>query len=194
MWGLRVLRHMNALLHYSACLNCIALVKKFTRHAFVGNFILQLGLPEKAALRGLMATAFSNRALRVKKTWRMDLDFVPRSLGLGAVDTRAMRSLACRLWSTGTSDETVSMSSVGASNGEDANEMSTVMSTLVPTTIRCRLSRVNFGCGMRRCIERLPRMLNQMLGTNMPKPRTIFSDRGPGLYHRRYGIGARLQT
>ena len=42
--------------------------------------------------------------------------------------------------------------------------------------------------GMRLCMERLPRMLDKMLGKDAPKPRTIFSDRGPGFYHRRFGM------
>ena len=30
-------------------------------------------------------------------------------------------------------------------------------------------------------------MLDKMVGRNTPKPRTIFSDRGPGFYHSSYG-------
>ena len=36
------------------------------------------------------------------------------------------------------------------------------------------------------CVSRLPSMLTKMLG-NVRKPNVIFSDRGPGFYHRRYG-------
>ena len=36
-------------------------------------------------------------------------------------------------------------------------------------------------------VERLPRMLNQMLGASARKPRILFSDRGPGFYHRSAG-------
>ena len=41
--------------------------------------------------------------------------------------------------------------------------------------------------GAAQCVERLPRLLNQMLGADAAKPRTIFSDRGPGFYNNRYG-------
>ena len=36
-------------------------------------------------------------------------------------------------------------------------------------------------------IDRLPKMLDKMLGRNTPKPRTIFSDRGPGFYYPNSG-------
>ena len=42
------------------------------------------------------------------------------------------------------------------------------------------------GAGM--CIDRLPGMLDKMLGKDSSKPRTLFSDRGPGFYHRRWGV------
>ena len=38
--------------------------------------------------------------------------------------------------------------------------------------------------GIRYFIERLPALLQTMLGCDTPKPRTIFSDRGPGFYHK----------
>ena len=41
--------------------------------------------------------------------------------------------------------------------------------------------------GIRQFIERLPRMLNQMLGRGARKPRTLFSDRGQGFYHKTTG-------
>ena len=41
--------------------------------------------------------------------------------------------------------------------------------------------------GMRQFVSRLPEMLDQMLGHETAKPRTIFSDRGPGFYHRALG-------
>ena len=37
------------------------------------------------------------------------------------------------------------------------------------------------------CVRQLPRMLGRMLGGDAPMPCTLFSDRGPGFYHRRYG-------
>ena len=36
-------------------------------------------------------------------------------------------------------------------------------------------------------VERLPALLNKMLGSSARKPRTIFTDRGPGFYHRTWG-------
>ena len=36
-------------------------------------------------------------------------------------------------------------------------------------------------------VERLPALLNKMLGSSARKPRTIFTDRGPGFYHRAWG-------
>ena len=41
--------------------------------------------------------------------------------------------------------------------------------------------------GVAMFIDRLPTMLNDMLGAKAAKPRTIFSDRGPGFYHRTHG-------
>ena len=41
--------------------------------------------------------------------------------------------------------------------------------------------------GIRQFIERLPQMLNQMLGRRTRKPRTLFSDRGQGFYHKTTG-------
>ena len=41
--------------------------------------------------------------------------------------------------------------------------------------------------GARLLIEQLPRLLDRMLGHSARKPRTIFTDRGPGFYHRRWG-------
>ena len=35
-------------------------------------------------------------------------------------------------------------------------------------------------------VGRLPALLNEMLGRSARKPRTIFTDRGPGFYHRRW--------
>ena len=37
------------------------------------------------------------------------------------------------------------------------------------------------------CVEKLPRMLKNMLGRNGRKPDVLFTDRGPGFYNRRYG-------
>ena len=36
-------------------------------------------------------------------------------------------------------------------------------------------------------VERLPSLLSKMLGAAAGKPRTLFTDRGPGFYNRRYG-------
>ena len=41
--------------------------------------------------------------------------------------------------------------------------------------------------GAAMCVERLPRLLQRMLGRDTPKPRTLFTDRGPGFYNRNYG-------
>ena len=41
--------------------------------------------------------------------------------------------------------------------------------------------------GARIFIERLPGVLDKMLGSSTRKPSIIFSDRGPGFYHRRWG-------
>ena len=38
------------------------------------------------------------------------------------------------------------------------------------------------------CVRQLPRILNRMFGASAQKPKIIFSDRGPGFYHRRYGV------
>ena len=36
-------------------------------------------------------------------------------------------------------------------------------------------------------VEHLPEALDKMLGRASKKPRTLFTDRGPGFYHRRWG-------
>ena len=41
--------------------------------------------------------------------------------------------------------------------------------------------------GARLLVERLPGVLNTMLGPSAKKPRILFTDRGPGFYHRRWG-------
>ena len=41
--------------------------------------------------------------------------------------------------------------------------------------------------GARLLVEELPHLLDRMFGENARKPRTIFTDRGPGFYHRRWG-------
>ena len=41
--------------------------------------------------------------------------------------------------------------------------------------------------GARILVERLPAVLDKMLGRSAKKPHTIFTDRGPGFYHRRWG-------
>ena len=41
--------------------------------------------------------------------------------------------------------------------------------------------------GARLLVNGLPSLLDKMLGEGTPKPRTIFSDRGPGFFHRRWG-------
>ena len=41
--------------------------------------------------------------------------------------------------------------------------------------------------GARLLVNELPALLNRMLGERTKKPRTIFTDRGPGFYHRRWG-------
>ena len=41
--------------------------------------------------------------------------------------------------------------------------------------------------GARLLVARLPRLLTKMLGCTARKPRTLFTDRGPGFYHRRWG-------
>ena len=41
--------------------------------------------------------------------------------------------------------------------------------------------------GARQLVYGLPSLLDKMLGKDKPKPRTIFSDRGPGFFHRRWG-------
>ena len=38
----------------------------------------------------------------------------------------------------------------------------------------------SLGAGM--VVDRLPRLLRRMLGPDAPKPRTLFTDRGPGFY------------
>ena len=43
------------------------------------------------------------------------------------------------------------------------------------------------GEGARILVERLPAVLDKMLGRSAKKPHTIFTDRGPGFYHRRWG-------
>ena len=47
--------------------------------------------------------------------------------------------------------------------------------------------RVENGRCVAKCVERLPGMLERMLGVSAPKPRVLFSDRGPGFFHRRLG-------
>ena len=41
--------------------------------------------------------------------------------------------------------------------------------------------------GARTIVNHLPGLLRKMLGSGAKLPRTIFSDRGPGFYHRRWG-------
>ena len=41
--------------------------------------------------------------------------------------------------------------------------------------------------GAALCVEALPQLLKHMLGQATPKPRTLFTDRGPGFYNNRYG-------
>ena len=41
--------------------------------------------------------------------------------------------------------------------------------------------------GVRLLVERLPGVLDEMLGCSSKKPRTLFTDRGSGFYHRRWG-------
>ena len=41
--------------------------------------------------------------------------------------------------------------------------------------------------GARMLVDRLPALLDTMLGRESRKPRTIFTDRGPGFFHRRWG-------
>ena len=41
--------------------------------------------------------------------------------------------------------------------------------------------------GARILVNHLEPLLNKMLGTDAKKPRTLFSDRGPGFYHRKWG-------
>ncbi len=41
--------------------------------------------------------------------------------------------------------------------------------------------------GAALCVEQLPGLLRRMLGRDTPKPRTLFTDRGPGFYNLRYG-------
>jgi hypothetical protein len=41
--------------------------------------------------------------------------------------------------------------------------------------------------GAALCVEQLPGLLRRMLGRDVPKPRTLFTDRGPGFYNMRYG-------
>ena len=41
--------------------------------------------------------------------------------------------------------------------------------------------------GARQFVARLPQVLDKMLGRGTPKPRVLFSDRGPGFYHRSTG-------
>ena len=41
--------------------------------------------------------------------------------------------------------------------------------------------------GAAMCVERLPRLSTSMLVRDTPKPRTLFTDRGPGFYNRTYG-------
>ena len=42
--------------------------------------------------------------------------------------------------------------------------------------------------GAALCVQRLPQLLNKMLGSNTQKPRTVLCDRGPGFYHPRVGV------
>ncbi len=41
--------------------------------------------------------------------------------------------------------------------------------------------------GARMLVGRLPKLLDKMLGRASAKPRTLFTDRGPGFYHRTWG-------
>ena len=38
------------------------------------------------------------------------------------------------------------------------------------------------GAGLAEFVRRLPKVLEKMLGANTPKPRTVFTDRGTGMY------------
>ena len=38
------------------------------------------------------------------------------------------------------------------------------------------------GAGLAQFVKRLPKVLDKMLGANTPKPRTVFTDRGTGMY------------
>lgn len=59
-----------------------------------------------------------------------------------------------------------------------------VVGVTVFTDVGAFPGETQVGCGM--FIDRLPGLLQKMLG-DAPKPRTIFSDRGPGFYHQRVG-------
>ena len=53
------------------------------------------------------------------------------------------------------------------------------------TDIKCFPGEKPRGAGM--CVDWLPALLCKMLGRGAAKPRTIISDRGPGLFHRYWG-------
>ena len=42
-------------------------------------------------------------------------------------------------------------------------------------------------CGAAMFVDRIPGMLRDMLGTATHMPKTLFSDRGPGFYHKTHG-------
>ena len=42
--------------------------------------------------------------------------------------------------------------------------------------------------GAAKCVNQLPQMLTSMLGPTTRKPRMLFTDRGPGFYHRGQGV------
>ena len=42
--------------------------------------------------------------------------------------------------------------------------------------------------GAAKCVNQLPQMLTSMLGPTMRKPMMLFTDRGPGFYHRGQGV------
>ena len=51
----------------------------------------------------------------------------------------------------------------------------------------CRIQPVKCPEGARLLVAALPALLTKMLGATDRHPRTIFSDRGPGFFHKRWG-------
>ena len=73
-------------------------------------------------------------------------------LAMGALDIRATGSFACRVWSTQERRDCPHVE-CGASRGEDASEMSSVMSSVMHRTRRCRLCCASVRKATKRNLE-----------------------------------------